>query len=61
MILTLALAILKRILGRPELKQRVLVELRKAAANTETEIDDGFVDMFEDAWDVVIPVVLTKF
>jgi hypothetical protein len=61
MIVTLALAILKRILGRPELKERIISGLRAEANKSETKIDDQFVDMFEEAWAVVIPVVLTKF
>ena len=60
MILMIGRAILKRLLMRPEIRQRAIEALRKEAAKTDTKIDDTAVDAVETIWDVVLPVVLGK-
>lgn len=52
--------VLKRFLGDQEVKKRVFEALRYQAGQTTTKIDDGFVDTFEAAWDVVVPALVGK-
>ena len=60
MIMFVAMAILKRVLGQPMLKLRVIEGLRKEAAKSETKIDDEAVDIMSEAWDVIIPILVGK-
>jgi hypothetical protein len=60
MIMTLGQAILKKMLMRPEIKQRIFEALRREAAKTETKIDDSGVDTFEVIWDTVLPIIIGK-
>ena len=60
MIAFLGRAILKRVLGRSSVRDQVFASLRAAAKKTETKIDDAAVDIIEEAWDVVIPVIIGK-
>lgn len=60
MILLLGRLILKKMLMRPEVRDRAISALRKEAAKTETKIDDTAVDAFETVWEVVLPVILGK-
>lgn len=56
----LAVLVVRQILGSPEVKRRVFEALRSAAKDTTTKIDDGFVDMAEEAWSIAVPVVIGK-
>lgn len=60
MIMVLGRAILKKILGKPEIKTRVIEALRAEAKKSDTKIDDSAVDAVEVIWDVVMPVLLGK-
>lgn len=52
--------ILKKMLGRPELKERIIAALRAEASKTDTKIDDSLVDATDVAWDIVIPLIVGK-
>lgn len=56
----IARMVLRQVLGRPEVKKRVIEALRQAAQKTETKFDDAAVDAFEDIWSVTVPVLLGK-
>lgn len=60
MIMFIAQAILKRVLGQAMLKTRVIEGLRKEAAKSETKIDDQAVDIFAEAWEVIVPILVGK-
>lgn len=60
MILILGRAILKKLLMRKEVRDRVIEALRKEAAKSETKIDDTAVDLVEAIYDVALPVILGK-
>lgn len=52
--------LLGQILGSPEVKARIMAELRDAAKKTETTFDDSAVDAFEGIWSIVVPVIVGK-
>lgn len=56
----LARLLLGKILAGDDVKKKVIDELRKAAQRTDSTLDDGAVDVFEEAWDVVIPILIGK-
>lgn len=56
----LARMILKQVLGGPEVKARVIAELRNAAKGTDNKIDDSLVDAVDVIWDVVCPIIVGK-
>lgn len=51
---------LASLLGNPEVKKRVVDELRAEAKKTDSKLDDEAVDAFAAIWDVVVPAIGKK-
>ena len=58
--IVIARLLLGKLLGSDDVKRRVIEALRSLAANSETTIDDEAVDIIEEAWGVVVPILIGR-
>ena len=52
--------VLSQVLSDPEMKAAIVRDLKAAAASTDNKIDDKAVDVFDSAWDIVVPTVVQR-
>lgn len=60
MIVILARLLLGKLLTDPDVKKAVIGELKELAARDDNSWDDEIVKRFDEAWDVIVPAVLSK-
>lgn len=49
-----------KILSDDSVKKQIFLELRNAAAKSDTKIDDEAVDALEVAWGIVVPIIVGR-